>query len=201
MTHRLASLQRAALLSGALVFSTSALVSAQTPGSAPSVGAADEPTFLGTPAFANMVHGKNVWITADGVRREGHITSFSTSALTLVEDGATYTIPFKQIMRVEKTAHHLRKGTLIGLVAGAGLGLASAAGLCADEYCYASDYVLFTVFYGGIGAAAGVGIGAIVKAVSKHGQIIYDARRQTTVSLAPILSPTRKGVALSMTWR
>jgi hypothetical protein len=61
--------------------------------------------------------------------------------------------------------------------------------------------VILGGFYGGLGAAGGVGIGAIVKAASGHGRVLYDRRRTTTVSFAPILSPTRKGMAFSMSWR
>jgi hypothetical protein len=91
---------------------------------------------------------------------------------------------------------------LIGLAAGAGLGFAAMAGICADEYCYPSDYFLVPGFYGGLGAAAGVGIGALLNAGHRSSDVLYDARRSTrTVSVAPILSPTRKGMAFSMTWR
>ena len=43
---------------------------------------------------------------------------------------------------------------------------------------------------------------ALVHAANKSGDVIYDARRSTTtMSFAPILSPTRKGMAFSMSWR
>lgn len=154
------------------------------------------------PSFASAISGKSVWITADGVRREGRVTSLSPSSLVLLEDGAPITIPFSQIVRVEKSTHHLRNGTLIGLAAGAGLGFWAMSAICADEYCYASDWVMVPAFYSGLGAAAGVGIGAIVNAATKHGNVIYDARRFTkSVAVAPIVSPTRKGVAVSLSWR
>ncbi len=59
-----------------------------------------------------------------------------------------------------------------------------------------------SAFYGGLGAAAGVGVGAIINSAKKNSDVLYDARRSTTtMSLAPILSPTHKGAAFSMTWR
>ena len=43
--------------------------------------------------------------------------------------------------------------------------------------------------------------GAILNHVG-HGDVIFDAsKRPPTMAFAPILSPTRKGMAFSMTWR
>jgi hypothetical protein len=136
MTRSVRSLGRAIALSGALIALATSVASAQTAGASPILGSAAEPTFLSTPAFAQLVNGKSVWITADGVRREGRVTSLDKTALRFVEDGAAMTIPFDKIMRVEKSSHHLRNGTLIGLAAGAGLGIAVTAGFCLDEGCY-----------------------------------------------------------------
>jgi hypothetical protein len=193
MAHRFSSVACSGILSIGIAAFAPTMAAAQTPIS----------TLNGMPSFAAAIDGKNVKITADGVQREGRVASFSTTGLVLVEDGASVTIPFDKVMRVEKSTHHLRNGTLIGLAAGAGLGLAGMAGICSDEYCYASDWVLIPAFYGGLGAAAGVGIGAIVKAAKKHDNVIYDARRTPppTIAVAPIVSKLRKGVAVSVSWR
>jgi hypothetical protein len=151
--------------------------------------------------FARQLAGKNVWITADGARVRGMVTSLSATGLVLVEDGAPTTIPYTKIVRVEKSSHRLRNGAWIGFAAGAGLAIPLGIAAC-DGDCAGWEFLLFSGYYGGLGAAAGVGIGAIVNASKKSGDVIYDARRSTTtVSLAPILSPTRKGLAFSMTWR
>src|ERR1043165_529831 len=76
-----------------------AFVAAQTP----------VQSLSGMPSFASAVSGKSVKITADGVQREGHVTSLSTTGLVLVEDGVPVSIPFDRIVRVEKSTHHLRK--------------------------------------------------------------------------------------------
>jgi hypothetical protein len=53
-----------------------------------------------------------------------------------------------------------------------------------------------------LGAAAGLGLGAILNEAKKNGDVLYDARRSTTtLALAPIVSPRHKGLALTMTWR
>ena len=156
----------------------------------------------GIPSFASSINGKTVSITANGARREGRVTSLNQTALVMVENGATLTIPYDQIVRVEKTSHTLRKATLVGLATGAGAGLALVGGVCGGGgYCYPSDWIVVPAFYGGLGAAAGVGIGAIVKAATRHGHVIYDSQWSTkTIAVAPILSPTRKGLAFSMNW-
>jgi len=201
MTRSFVFTTRATALSIGLTLLVSTLATAQT-ATTPGAGAtAPGATVADIPLFARQLAGKNVWITADGARREGRVTSLTPAGLVMVEHGAPTTIPYTQIVRVEKSTHHLRNGALIGFAAGAGLGVVAGIWLCEGD-CAGWEYPVLAAYYGGLGAAAGVGIGAIVRAATKHGDVIYDARRTTTtVSLAPILSPTRKGVAFSMTWR
>jgi hypothetical protein len=196
------------LLSGAAVLSLGIMVLAPSMASAqPAAPAAatvtvNPPASGGIPMFARQLAGKNVWITADGARLRGVVTSVSDTSLVVLENGAPTTIQYDKIVRVEKSTHRLRNGTLIGLASGAGLGFAMMAGLCGDEYCGPGDWVAVPLFYGGLGAAAGVGIGAMVHVARRGGDVLYDVRRHTTtMSLAPILSPTRQGMAFSMTWR
>lgn len=200
MRHNFVTLPQAAALSIAITLLGSMTAAAQTatPGGSPI-----QTTPTSVPTFAQQLAGRTVWITADGARLRGVVTSLNATSLVLVEDGAPTTIPYSKIVRVERSSHRLRNGTLIGLASGAGLGLAVGAAFCGgDEYCDPGTIVALSAFYGGLGAAAGVGVGAIVNASKKSGDVIYDARRgTTTMSLAPILSPTRKGMAFRMTWR
>jgi hypothetical protein len=199
MTPRLATLSCTLGLSIGIAAFAFSPASAQTfaPGSAPA-----SPT-SGAPVLARALQGKNVWISADGARVRGRVTSLDPTGLVLVEDGVATTIPYKNIVRVEKSTHRLRNGALIGLVSGAGFGLVMGGLWCGgDEYCEPGTVPLITAYYAGLGAAAGVGIGAIVHAARKNGDVLYDARHSTTtMSLAPILSPGRKGAAFTMTWR
>jgi hypothetical protein len=198
MTSRSVSLPRAAALSIAISALASSVALAQAP-SSPVGGTAQAGPGV-VPIWASQLEGKNVRVTADGVRRRGRVTSASPSGLVLIEDDAPTTIPFNQIMRVEKTPHRLRNGTLIGLAAGAGLGM-----LMAKECGFGEgdgECIVWLPIFAGIGAGAGVGLGAIFNSANKGGDVLYDARRSSrTMTLAPILSPTRKGVAFSMTWR
>ena len=199
MTSRLVTFSRTLGLSIGIAASGFSIASAQTfaPGSAPASSTS------AAPLFARALQGQNVWISADGARVRGRVTSLDSTSLVLVEHGVATTIPYKNIARVEKSTHRLRNGALIGLVSGAGFGLVLGGLSCGgDEYCEPGTVPLLTAYYAGLGAAAGVGIGAIVHAARKNGDVLYDARRSTTtMSISPILSPTSNGAAFSMTWR
>jgi hypothetical protein len=151
------------------------------------------------PTFAKRLSGKDVWITADGTRVRGRVTSLWQNGLVLVEDGASMTIPYGRIVRVEKSSHRLRNGTLIGLAAGAGLGLLAIAGC---SWNCPEDVIILPALHAGLGAAAGVGIGALINEAKKNGDVLYDARRSTTtLALAPVFSLGHRGLAFTMTWR
>ena len=190
-----------AVLSLGLTVLASPIASAQTAAPDTATGAASRSASVGIPAFARQALGKNVWITADGARLRGQVTSLSDAGLVVDEDGAPTTIAYDTIVRIEKSSHRLRNGTLIGMAAGAGFAFTVLATAC-DGACSTGEWIGLPAYWAGLGAAAGVGIGALVHAVKKGGDVIYDTRRTTTtISLAPILSPTRKGAAFSMSWR
>jgi hypothetical protein len=53
-----------------------------------------------------------------------------------------------------------------------------------------------------MGAGIGVGVGASLNKSNFWKDMIYDAgTRPRTLALAPLVTPTRKGLALVMTWR
>jgi len=140
-----------------------------------------------------------VRVTADGVQHRGVVASLSTAGLVL-EDGGPATIPFSKIGRVEKVTHRVRNGTLIGLASGAGFGIWGAL-MCEDDAAPGCAVQLVALL-SGIGAGAGAGVGALIHAATKGGDVLYEAPGPApTVSFAPILSRTRKGVAFVVAWR
>lgn len=201
MTSSFVSLPRAAALSIAITVLAPSAAAAQTPTAGPIAPATQSTPAV--PSFARLLEGKDVWITkADGFRRRGVVSSLSPDGMVLTGGGSATTILYDQIVKVEKTSNRLRNGTLIGLASGAGFGLVLGAVFCAEDGCEPMVYPALAGLYGGMGAAAGVGIGALVNALNRNGDVLYTARpRTTTIAFSPILSPTRKGVAFSMTWR
>jgi hypothetical protein len=213
MTNRFVPLPRIAALSVVITLFAATLAAAQSSNAAltqapvsPSPSLAPQAPFLGTPAFAHQVEGKQAWLTTvDGTRIHGRIVDQSATGLTVDSSTpwnvtARTTVPFAQIEKIEvvRENHSVRNGILIG-IAGFG-GAAILQGLafgCGDE----SDcqYVMAVSVI--TGAAAGVAGGFMTRG-NRNPQLIYEAKRRTsTMALMPILSRTRKGVAFSMTWR
>jgi small nuclear ribonucleoprotein (snRNP)-like protein len=153
-------------------------------------------SLLSTGSFQRMVQGTTVRVTMDnGYRFNGRVTSFDGNAMLV--DGTR--MQFDKIARIEKVSYsRLRNSTLVGLGVGVGIGFLGFA-LCGTEENY-SDCTINLY----LTPAIGTGIGLAIGALRHHGDIalLYDAgKRKTTVAFAPILSPARKGVAFSMTWR
>jgi hypothetical protein len=153
----------------------------------------------GTPEFAKQIDGKHVTVTlADGRDYDG---LFAIEGQTLISRGqhATVTLPVDQIVRVEKNPRRIRLHALIGLAVGGGLGAVALA--ACEEDCVAVGFVAVG-FYGGVGAAIGTGVGAILNSVNHERDVIYDSHRRTVAwSIAPIMSPTRRGAAFTVRWR
>jgi hypothetical protein len=152
---------------------------------------------LGTAAFAQLVEGKDVWITTtDGVKRRGDVAVVTGNGLILT--GSQHALlPFDQVVTIVEVSHRIRNGVVNGLAAGMSVGLLNcvASGRYEDSDCGASIWGLT-----GLGVGAGALVGVLMNR-NKDRDLLYDAGRKTTMSFAPILSPSRQGVAFSMTWR
>jgi hypothetical protein len=194
------SLACAAAVSVLVMLWAPPMAAAQAPAPAPPAGSQTQTSFLGTPAFAQLTDGKSIVVhTSDGRDFEG-VFSISEHALVMAR---FITIPFEQVARVQKSTFRIRLHSLIGLGVGAAVGgltlLANCNGDCGDGPGLAAAFVGAG---GGIGAGIGAGVGGILNAVNADKDVIYDAnRRATTVAVAPILSPARRGVAVTVTWR
>ncbi len=88
----------------------------------------------------------------------------------------------------------LKNGVLIGLTAGGILGALGGVGY-ANTYDgnYAGWAVAYGLVYGGLGAAIGTGIDALIT-----GDRVIFAKSRTTVSVAPLLDRHRKGVVFAL---
>lgn len=211
MTRTFVSPPLAAALSVAITVLASSGAAAQTTGTAPPVGETAQTTFLSTPEFARLVQGKTVWITtSDGTRRKSQVVALSKTSITVAEntvitlaENTVNTVAFDQIVKVEQVTNKPRnrviKGALIGFGSGFG-GMALLLASCWDDECEPNLGPAFA--FGALGAGIGAAIGALVNLGHANEDVLYDARSRTkTLALVPILSPTRKGLAFSMTWR
>jgi hypothetical protein len=138
--------------------------------------------------------GKEVRITAmDGSRRKGKLVSLSASEVVFQDDGRSLTMGLGDVRKVERISRHVREGLLIGALGGILVGNAM------DDSC---DDCGFEQYLGlGVGAGIGAGVGAILNAASAYRNLIYQAPESSvSVSVAPMLSPRRAGLALTMRW-
>ena len=153
----------------------------------------------GTPEFKQLLEGRPVILTTfDDIEFEGVVRAVSATGVVFDRKVSASEIPFGRIRKIEKPSYRLRKGTLIGLTVGVGLGLKEAIGSCEGSECRA---------YFVLGTAFGTGMGAFFDGMShlKRGNkdIIYIGRKSstTTFALSPIVTPARKGAVLSISWR
>jgi hypothetical protein len=172
---------------------------AQTPAPAPPA-ATTQAEFLGA-SFAQSFQGREVWITKfDGSRQRAHVGTVVPAGLTLTsKDGQGQTIRFGEIARIEKVTHRMRNHVIAGLIIGGGFGLLGSIACDGDAACH----TLVPTIYAGLGMGIGALNGAARNSMNKDDDLIYQAspRTSTVMSVTPILSRTRKGVALSVTWR
>jgi len=142
-----------------------------------------------------------------GQRAQGRLVQLDASAIVLE-------LPNKQrrqfdgamVDTVEKrSGDSLKNGALIGLISGGALGI--WAGISDANYYeenFGSSYsgpsaareaLGLGLFMGGVGAAIGTGIDALI-----HGRRVIYAKSKTTVSVAPVSGHDRKGVMFTL-WR
>jgi hypothetical protein len=138
--------------------------------------------------------GDTVTVTdsAGGVTK-GAVVAVSAASLELAVDGRLLSFPESKVRNVrQRRADSLRNGTLWGIAAGAGLGL---FGDISWDFEYG---LLFTTFYGGLGAAVGAGID---KALKSNEIVMFNpASSRGGLTLRPILARGRTGMAASLSF-
>jgi len=209
MTARIKSFTGSMVMSATLIALAAPVASAQEPvaaAPAATLAAADQSvsshTAFFSTAFATALNGRQeVWITlSDGSQMKGRVTAVAPTGLTVTGiSGQGQTVPFGDITKIQKVSTRLRKNTLVGLGVGLGLG-AYGALFCGQARSGCQAPLIAT--YASVGAGIGALTGAIKNALHRDEDIVYDAARRTkTVALTPIVSRTRKGAAMSITWR
>jgi hypothetical protein len=134
-----------------------------------------------------------------GVVTEGKIEGLSSALLRLRVNSAIQDLSESDVKMIRQRRNDsLKNGTLIGAGVGLGIGVVYLVA-CATYECTTGEAVGGALIYTGFGAAIGVGIDALIK--SK--ETIYLGRTKVTLnlhSIKPILSPNRKGVAMSFSF-
>jgi hypothetical protein len=165
--------------------------------------AAQEPVRSFDQLNTRLKPGDTVWVTdMQGRETRGKIQGLAPNALTLNADGAR-TFAARDISSIrERQQDSLKNGALIGFGVGGGLALvaclSSAEGSDDAGWCAG----LGVGFYGAVGAGLGVGIDALVPGKKR---VAYRApgtagAAQARVSVAPVMTPRRKGVAVAFSF-
>jgi hypothetical protein len=167
----------------------------------PTLAAAQEPVRDFTQLNTRLRPGDTIWVTdAQGREVKGRITALGADALTLEGGGGrTFGAPDVATIAVRRN-DSLGNGALIGLAVG-GLGTGVACLTTAEgqdqEWC-----VLVAAVYGGLGSAIGVGIDAMIpgKKLVAYRAPGSAGRPQARLSIAPVITPRAKGVAVAFSF-
>ena len=144
--------------------------------------------------------GQKIVVTDDqGRTLSGRIGELRPDALMLLVGRDTTKVPYDRIVSIDRPGDRLWDGALVGLVVGAGTGLAVAA--ASDDSGWGSPDPAFvalvlTPMLGGIGAAIGVGVDAAIRRDSN----LYRRTGPNRISLSPALGPRHRSVAISVWW-
>jgi len=162
------------------------------------LAAAQEPVRTFDQLDTRLKPGDTVWVTdAQGREIKGKITSLAAEALALKADGSrTFSAADVRLVE-ERRGDSLLNGGLIGFgIGGVGFGLTCLATIDDQDRGWCA---LVTVVYGGIGAAAGVAVDALIpgKKIVVYRAPAPGGARTSRLSVSPLVTPRTKGVALS----
>jgi hypothetical protein len=164
---------------------------------APRLATGQEPVKSFDQLNTRLKPGDMVYVTdAQGHEVEGKILSLSPDALTL-NAGSPRTFAARDVNTIRGRQHDaLWDGALVGFAVGGGLALGCLA--VARDMCL-TDIAL----WGGIGAAIGVGIDALMPgkmAVAYRVPGSAGSGSSARFSFAPVVTPRTKGVAVSLSF-
>jgi hypothetical protein len=145
--------------------------------------------------------GDKVIVTdRSGQEIKGRLVRLATEALTLEVDGQVTTLEQANVRLVRHRWNDpVLNGVLIGTAVGAGAGIAFVMAWCEETHeCEneAAGAGVWALIGGGIGA----GIGALGDSTHRALRTVYEAPAGAggSVSIAPLVTPSRRGVALSV---
>jgi hypothetical protein len=150
----------------------------------------------------NAAVGQNVRVSlTNGGRETGRLLSLSATEVVIRTRGTEVRLPLDRVRSVTKLPDPIRDGALLGAAIGAVAGLQILK--CepgVNDDCPSPHSWWY------LDAPVGAGIGAIIGAlidrsrVSKDGVVYRAPVRTSKVLVAPVITPTRRGVALVVRW-
>ena len=154
----------------------------------------------------HVKNGQKVSITdSHGTEINGRIAAITADGLSLRAHGKSTDVPYEQIIRIDRPHDGLANGALIGLAAGAAVGVVGLAiedhQKCevGDIYCSeptGGGYAAGALLAGGLGTAVGVAIDALIH----HERQIYRRGGQARVTVTPALREGKRGAVVSVSW-
>lgn len=148
-------------------------------------------------SFADLSQRLNVGDTVtvdrvDGTQTRGHLVRMTPDVLVVKTAADDVALDRAQVRRIAVCCDSLLNGALIGLAAGAVLGVSASRSLAEYTPSYGFD-LLAAGILGGVGAGLGVGLDALIRT---H-KTVYQAPR---VSARVSLAPGRQQVSVQLRW-
>ena len=166
----------------------------------PALAAAQEPVKSFDQLHTRLKVGYTVTVTdAQGREATGKITELHDASITLNTDVPT-TFRAENVRLVERRTKPVGRAALWGSMAGAVGGLVTGAAVFSGDDMLKGAGVALAVGIGaGIGALVGAAVGSSQPANRRE---IYRAPggRQTHLSIAPVITPRTKGVAVAFSF-
>jgi hypothetical protein len=150
---------------------------------------------------ARLKEGQKVTvIDVGGQQIQGRITDLGSDAMTLASGRQRLRVPYADVVRIVRP-DGLKNGALAGLAIGVGVGLAATHDFrCRqDQFCgnpNPGSYVAGSALGGGIGAALGVGIDALIGG----DRTIYERGRSARIRVSPELARGRRAATIAVAW-
>ena len=154
-----------------------------------------------------MKEGTDVWVTTfDGSEQHGTVATVSSSELMLRIAGLTRSIALNDVRRIEGRdglGNGVRNGGVVGALALGGFGMFLSYSVCdiPDRgWCLSHD-LLPIALLAGIGAGAGMGVGAVIDWAIKGRRLVYASSRTSFVlQVTPTLSAHALSANAAISW-
>ena len=168
----------------------------------PTFAGAQEPVKSFDQLNTRLRVGDTIWVTdAQGREITGKIRDLSATSLLLDAGGTPQDLQAARVATIQlQPKDSLKNGVLWGALAGF---VGGALSCLLNPQCGGDDEIAAAVSLGlaGVGAAAGAGIGAGLDATIKGPRLVIyrgaGTHSAARFSLAPLITPRHKGVAVS----